>query len=111
MDAPLDRFNTAIGELLGQSHDRIVLDLEAVPTMDSSGIGMLFATYIPTNWSSLFRPIFGGREPSIDRRQGLAVLLSGLVSQSFLRQLHPLRPSNHGFCTVGGAASGGAQQV
>jgi anti-sigma B factor antagonist len=41
MGAPLDRFNTAMGELLGQSHNRIVLDLEEVPTMDSSGIGML----------------------------------------------------------------------
>jgi anti-sigma B factor antagonist len=41
MGAPLDRFNTAMGELLAQSHNRIVLDLEEVPTMDSSGIGML----------------------------------------------------------------------
>jgi anti-sigma B factor antagonist len=30
-----------MGELLAQSHNRIVLDLEEVPTMDSSGIGML----------------------------------------------------------------------
>jgi anti-sigma B factor antagonist len=41
MGAPLDRFNTAMSELLNQSHNKIVLDLEAVPTMDSSGIGML----------------------------------------------------------------------
>jgi anti-sigma B factor antagonist len=28
-------------ELLGQGHNRIVLDLEEVPTIDSSGIGTL----------------------------------------------------------------------
>lgn len=38
---PLDRFNATMGELLGQGHNRIVLDLEEVPTIDSSGIGML----------------------------------------------------------------------
>ena len=41
MGAPLDRFNTTMGDLLGQSHNKIVIDLEAVPTIDSSGIGML----------------------------------------------------------------------
>jgi anti-sigma B factor antagonist len=41
MGAPLDRFNAAMSELLAHSHNRIVLDLEEVPTLDSSGIGML----------------------------------------------------------------------
>ena len=41
MGPALDRFNATIIELLGQGHSKIVLDLEAVPTIDSSGIGML----------------------------------------------------------------------
>jgi len=41
MGPPLDRFNAALNELLGQGQNRIVLDLEEVPTIDSSGIGML----------------------------------------------------------------------
>jgi anti-sigma B factor antagonist len=41
MGAPLDGFNAAMSELLAQSHNKIVLNLEEVPTMDSSGIGML----------------------------------------------------------------------
>lgn len=41
MGPPLDRFNTTMSELLGQGHNRIVLDLEEVPTIDSSGIGTL----------------------------------------------------------------------
>ena len=41
MGPALDRFNATIVELLGQGHSKIVLDLEAVPTIDSSGIGML----------------------------------------------------------------------
>ena len=41
MGPPLDRFNAAIGELLRLGENRIVLDLEAVPSIDSSGIGML----------------------------------------------------------------------
>jgi anti-sigma B factor antagonist len=41
MGPPLDRFNAAMGELLGQGQNRIVLDLEEVPSIDSSGIGML----------------------------------------------------------------------
>ena len=41
MGPTLDRFNAAIGELLGQGQNRIVLDLEEVPSIDSSGIGML----------------------------------------------------------------------
>ncbi|HEV3419065.1 MAG TPA: STAS domain-containing protein [Candidatus Acidoferrum sp.] len=41
MGPALDRFNATISELLGQGHSKIVLDLEAVPTIDSSGIGML----------------------------------------------------------------------
>jgi len=38
---PLDRFNAALSELLAEGQGRIVLDLEEVPTIDSSGIGML----------------------------------------------------------------------
>lgn len=41
MGPALDRFNAAMGELLGQGQNRIVLDLEEVPSIDSSGIGML----------------------------------------------------------------------
>jgi len=41
MGPPLDRFNATMGELLGQGQNRIVLDLEDVPSIDSSGIGML----------------------------------------------------------------------
>jgi len=41
MGVALDRFNAAMTELLGEGHNRIVLDLEEVPTIDSSGIGML----------------------------------------------------------------------
>jgi anti-anti-sigma factor len=41
MGPPLDRFNATMSELLGQGHNRIILDMEEVPTMDSSAIGML----------------------------------------------------------------------
>ena len=41
MGPALDRFNATMNELLGQGHSKIVLDLEGVPTIDSSGIGML----------------------------------------------------------------------
>ena len=41
MGPALDRFNATIVELLGHGHSKIVLDLEEVPTIDSSGIGML----------------------------------------------------------------------
>jgi len=38
---PLDRFNSTMTELVGQGQNKIILDLEEVPTIDSSGIGML----------------------------------------------------------------------
>jgi anti-sigma B factor antagonist len=41
MGPALDRFNATIVELLGHGHSKIVLDLEGVPGIDSSGIGML----------------------------------------------------------------------
>jgi anti-anti-sigma factor len=41
MGPPLDRFNSTMGELLRQSHNKIVLDVEDVPMIDSSGIGLL----------------------------------------------------------------------
>ena len=41
MGPSLDRFNNTLGELLGQGQNKIVLDIEEVPTIDSSGIGML----------------------------------------------------------------------
>jgi len=41
MGAPLDRFNSAMNELIGQGNFKIILELEEVPTIDSSGIGML----------------------------------------------------------------------
>ncbi|HUA00376.1 MAG TPA: STAS domain-containing protein [Candidatus Aquilonibacter sp.] len=37
----LDRFGATVNELLGHSHAKIVVDLEEVPTIDSSAIGML----------------------------------------------------------------------
>jgi anti-sigma B factor antagonist len=41
MGPSLDRFNSTMNELLGHGHAKIVLNLEAVPSIDSSGIGML----------------------------------------------------------------------
>lgn len=41
MGPPLDRFNATMVDLLNQGQNRIVLDLEDVPSIDSSGIGML----------------------------------------------------------------------
>lgn len=41
MGPPLDRFNATMGELFRQSHNKIILDLQEVPTLDSSGIGIL----------------------------------------------------------------------
>jgi len=41
MGPPLDRFNATIAELLGQGQNHIIIDLEEVPSIDSSGIGML----------------------------------------------------------------------
>jgi anti-sigma B factor antagonist len=41
MGPPLDQFNATMTELLGQGHDKIILDLEEMPTVDSSGIGLL----------------------------------------------------------------------
>lgn len=41
MGLPLDQFNATMTELLGQGHNKIVLDLEEMPAVDSSGIGML----------------------------------------------------------------------
>jgi anti-sigma B factor antagonist len=41
MGPGLDQFNATMGELLGQSQNKIVLDLEEMTMIDSSGIGML----------------------------------------------------------------------
>ena len=60
MGSPLDRFNATLGDLLGEGHNRIVLDLEEVPTIDSSGIGMLVRFLTSTKQSGgairLLRP-------------------------------------------------------
>lgn len=45
MGPPLDRFNSAMAELINQGNFKIILDLEEVPTIDSSGIGM-FVRYL-----------------------------------------------------------------
>ncbi|MFY9689449.1 MAG: STAS domain-containing protein [Candidatus Acidiferrales bacterium] len=37
----LTRLGAVVEELIGQSHNKILLDLEEVPTIDSSAIGML----------------------------------------------------------------------
>ena len=41
MGPALDRLNATMNELLGQGNSKIVLNLEEVPSIDSSGIGML----------------------------------------------------------------------
>lgn len=41
MGPALDRFNATINELFAQGQHRLLLDLELVPSIDSSGIGML----------------------------------------------------------------------
>ena len=41
MGPPLDRFNATMAELVNQGSFKIILDIEEVPTIDSSGIGML----------------------------------------------------------------------
>jgi anti-sigma B factor antagonist len=41
MGQPLDRFNATMAELMRQAHNKIVLDVADVPTIDSSGIGLL----------------------------------------------------------------------
>lgn len=41
MGAPLDRFNSDMTELMANGDCKIVLDLEEMPTIDSSGIGAL----------------------------------------------------------------------
>jgi anti-sigma B factor antagonist len=38
---PLDRFNSNMTEMLGRGENKIILDLEEMPTVDSSGIGAL----------------------------------------------------------------------
>jgi anti-sigma B factor antagonist len=47
MGPPLDRFNSTMNELVAQGNVKIILDLEEVPTIDSSGIGM-FVRYLTT---------------------------------------------------------------
>jgi len=41
MGPTLERFNATMTELLREGHNRIILDLEEVPAIDSTGIGML----------------------------------------------------------------------
>ena len=41
MGAPLDRFNSTLTDILAQGEYKIVLDLEEMTTIDSSGIGAL----------------------------------------------------------------------
>jgi anti-sigma B factor antagonist len=41
MGPPLDRFNSTMTEMISQGNFKIILELEEVPTIDSSGIGML----------------------------------------------------------------------
>jgi anti-sigma B factor antagonist len=45
MGPPLDRFNATMAEFVKQGEFKIILDLEEVPTIDSSGIGM-FVRYL-----------------------------------------------------------------
>ena len=41
MGPALDRFNATMNELLNHGQSKIILNLEGVPTIDSSGIGLL----------------------------------------------------------------------
>ena len=41
MGPPLDKLNAAMNQFLAGGESRFVLDVEEVPTIDSSGIGML----------------------------------------------------------------------
>jgi anti-sigma B factor antagonist len=41
MGPPIDRFNETMTELLAQGQNKIILDLEEMVMIDSSGIGML----------------------------------------------------------------------
>lgn len=41
MGPDLDRFNATLDGLLNQSHKKIILDFEEVPTIDSSAIGVM----------------------------------------------------------------------
>lgn len=41
MGPDLDRFSAALDGLLSQSHKKVILDLEEVPTIDSSAIGVM----------------------------------------------------------------------
>lgn len=45
MGPALDRFNSTMAELINQGEFKIILDVEEVPTIDSSGIGM-FVRYL-----------------------------------------------------------------
>lgn len=47
----LTRLGAALGDLLEQSHNKILLDLEEVPTVDSSAIGMLVKVLTSTKHS------------------------------------------------------------
>jgi len=38
---PLDRFSATMMDLINVGHSRFILDLQEVPTIDSSGIGLL----------------------------------------------------------------------
>jgi len=38
---PLDRLNATMADLLNDGQSRFILDLQEVPTIDSSGIGLL----------------------------------------------------------------------
>ena len=60
MGPALERFNAVMTGLLGEGHNRIIIDLEEVPTIDSSGIGMLVRFLTTTKQSGgairLFKP-------------------------------------------------------
>lgn len=60
MGSSLDQFNATMNELLRQSQNKIVLDLEEMPMIDSSGIGA-FVRYLTSARQSggaikLFKP-------------------------------------------------------
>ncbi|MGA2095131.1 MAG: STAS domain-containing protein [Candidatus Acidiferrum sp.] len=52
---PLDRLNATVTDLLNEGHSRFLLDLQEVPTLDSSGIGLLvrFLTNVKQRGGSL----------------------------------------------------------
>jgi len=53
LGAPVDKLDATLEELVDQRERRIVLDLEEVPSIDSSGIGCLIRALTATRQSGI----------------------------------------------------------